>query len=99
MDIPHLSKSEILEPLVAVPPVEEQRCIATLIDTYDTRISTEEAYLEKLKLQKKGLMHDLLTGQVRVTSVKPVKEDTNQLAALATASPNAYSHLSHHSHQ
>jgi type I restriction enzyme S subunit len=66
MDIPHLSKSEILEPIVAVPPVEEQRCIATLIDTYDTRIRSEEAYRDKLKLQKKGLMHDLLTGKVRV---------------------------------
>jgi|LGVF01.1.fsa_nt_gb type I restriction enzyme S subunit len=31
-----------------------------------TRIRTEEQYLEKLKLQKKGLMHDLLTGKVRV---------------------------------
>lgn len=27
---------------------------------------TEEQYCDKLKLQKKGLMHDLLTGKVRV---------------------------------
>jgi type I restriction enzyme S subunit len=84
---------------VPVPDKEEQRRIIAVINTQKTRICTEEAYFEKLKLQKKGLMHDLLTGQVRVTSVKPVKEETSQLAALTTASPNAYSHLSHHSHQ
>ena len=70
IDIPHLSKSEILKPLVAVPPVEEQRRIATIIDIYDTRIRIEEAYGDKLKLQKQGLMHDLLTGQVRVTNAR-----------------------------
>lgn len=40
---------------------------------------------DQLKLQKKQLMHDLLTGKVRVKSAKPVKEDTSQLAALTTA--------------
>lgn len=30
------------------------------------RQHAEEQYLEKLKLQKKGLMHDMLTGKVRV---------------------------------
>ena len=30
------------------------------------RINAEEAYLNKLKLQKQGLMQDLLTGKVRV---------------------------------
>lgn len=79
MDIPHLSKMEILEPVVAIPPIKEQICIASIIDTHDTRIRTEEAYLEKLKLQKKGLMHDLLTGKVRVNQVK------NNIATPTTA--------------
>lgn len=70
MDIPHLSKSEILDPLVTIPPIEEQICIASIIETHNTRISTEEAYLNKLKLQKQGLMQDLLTGKVRVKTIK-----------------------------
>lgn len=52
--------------LVAVPEVQEQDRIAALIAVHDVRIRTEEHYRDKLKLQKKGLMHDLLTGKVKV---------------------------------
>jgi len=54
-----------LIPLV-VPPTSEQLQIIDICDTYDSRIHTEEAYRDKLKLQKQGLMHDLLTGKVRL---------------------------------
>jgi type I restriction enzyme S subunit len=37
-----------------------------VIDAHDARIRAEEAYRDKLKLLKKGLMDDLLTGRVRV---------------------------------
>lgn len=52
--------------LVAVPEIQEQDRIAALIAAHDARIRTEEQYRDKLKLQKKGLMHDLLTGKVRI---------------------------------
>ena len=45
---------------------DEQRRIADILDAHDVHIHTEEEYRDKLKLQKKGLMHDLLTGNVRV---------------------------------
>ena len=48
------------------PFIDEQIRIADVLDTHDSRIRTEEQYRDKLKLQKKGLMHDLLTGKVRV---------------------------------
>jgi type I restriction enzyme S subunit len=48
------------------PPYKEQCRISSILRTYDIRIRTEEGYREKLKLQKQGLMHDLLTGKVRV---------------------------------
>ena len=51
---------------VLLPEIEEQRRITEILDTHETRIRQEEAYREKLKLQKQGLMHDLLTGKVRV---------------------------------
>jgi type I restriction enzyme S subunit len=51
---------------LALPPASEQLQIIDICDNYDNRIRTEEAYRDKLKLQKKGLMHDLLTGRVRV---------------------------------
>jgi len=65
------NQSNLNERLIAsfpiqLPPIKEQIRIVEMIDTHDTRIRTEEAYRDKLKLQKQGLMHDLLTGKVRV---------------------------------
>lgn len=51
----------------AIPTsLEEQHRIAEVLDAHDGRIRSEEAYLAKLRLQKRGLMDDLLTGRVRV---------------------------------
>jgi len=36
------------------------------LEAHDSRIRTEEAYLDEPRQQKKGLMHDLLTGRVRI---------------------------------
>ena len=63
---PKINRDELSEYQLALPTYKEQQRIAEILDTYDTRIRTEEAYRDKLKLQKKGLMHDLLTGKVRV---------------------------------
>ena len=51
---------------ILVPGYEEQCRIIEPLNLYDARIRAEEKYRDKLKLQKKGLMHDLLTGKVRV---------------------------------
>jgi len=62
----NISQEIVRTLFLAVPPRAEQRLIAEATSAHDARIRAEEAYLEKLKLQKKGLMHDLLTGRVRV---------------------------------
>ena len=51
---------------VPVPEKPEQQCIAAILDTHDVRIRAEEMELAKLRQVKRGLMDDLLTGQVRV---------------------------------
>jgi len=51
---------------INVPTETEQRIIIEILQTHDARIRAEEAYRDKLKMIKKGLMHDLLTGRVRV---------------------------------
>ena len=61
-----LNTSILSEVPMSFPPIQEQRAIALVLDAHDSRIRTEEQYRDKLKLQKKGLMHDLLTGKVRV---------------------------------
>lgn len=48
------------------PQKDERTKAADIIAANDARIRTEEQYRDKLKLQKKGLMQDLLTGKVRV---------------------------------
>ena len=48
------------------PEKDERTKAANIIAAHDACICTEEQYRDKLKLQKKGIMHDLLTGIVRV---------------------------------
>jgi len=42
-------------------PLLEQQAIAAFLDTIDEAIATTTAHIEKLKLAKAGLLHDLLT--------------------------------------
>lgn len=51
---------------IPCPTITEQRKILDAIHENDRNISIEEAHLNKLKLYKVGLMHDLLTGKVPV---------------------------------
>jgi len=59
---------------VPQPSKDEQRRIATILDYHQTRISSEEAHLRKLQQMKKGLIHDLLTGVMHVSSLLALSE-------------------------
>jgi type I restriction enzyme, S subunit len=72
MDIPHLSRAEILSPLIPVPPRKEQEQISEVVSVYDARVQSEQASLGKLVNSKYGLMDDLLTGRVRVSDVERI---------------------------
>jgi type I restriction enzyme S subunit len=58
--------------VLATPTLGEQHRIVAVLDAHDARISAEEAYRDKLKLLKKGLTDDLLTGRVRVNALQEV---------------------------
>ena len=49
------------------PRKTEQDEITSKIDAAEAKILTEQSCLNKLRLQKSGLMDDLLTGRVPVT--------------------------------
>lgn len=51
---------------VLVPSLEEQRAIAAVLVTADEEIEALEQRINNLKLQKKALMQQLLTGKKRV---------------------------------
>lgn len=61
--LPYFKKMKIACPI----ELEEQRNIAAKIKASDARIFSLQDELSKLKQQKQGLMHDLLTGKVPVT--------------------------------
>ena len=60
-----LSKKDLLKLKVSIPTLEEQNAIAEILNTANQEIKQYQQKLEALKLQKKGLMQQLLTGKVR----------------------------------
>ena len=62
----NISQEIVRSLFITVPSKQEQYIIVETLTQYGARIRTEEQYRDKLKLQKKGLMNDLLTGKVRV---------------------------------
>ena len=64
--VPTLNRNFIHPILIAVPPAEEQMQILETLDAPSCRIRREKENLAKLRLVKRGLMDDLLTGRVQV---------------------------------
>lgn len=60
---------------IPTPDMTEQARIVQVLKSYDSSFAYHELYLDKLYSLKKGLMHDLLTGRVRVP-VTEAEEDT-----------------------
>ncbi len=51
---------------IMLPPLPEQKAIAEVLTTADDEIATHRKKLDALRLQKRGLMQQLLTGKTRV---------------------------------
>ena len=64
--VPRILKPDILAQHLAVPSKNEQYSIISKLDQIEERLDTEVESAERLKSIKRGLMHDLLTGKVRV---------------------------------
>ena len=62
-----VSVNELMKVNLLVPSFEEQRKIAQVLTLADREIDLYQQQLNKLKLEKKSLMQQLLTGQKRVT--------------------------------
>ena len=61
-----ISSTTLKTLLLPHPPIGEQREIARRYESGTNEITLQELALGKFKLQKNGLMQDLLTGKVRV---------------------------------
>jgi len=64
---PKITQSHLSRMHVAEPSEREQIAIAKRMDAVHHLIAEETTHLAKLRQQKQGLMHDLLTGRVRVS--------------------------------
>jgi type I restriction enzyme S subunit len=71
--IAHLTQEKLAVVPLRLPQIAEQVLLADRFMAIDQRVETEANKKEKLKTVKRGLMHDLLTGQVRV-DVKQFEE-------------------------
>ena len=65
----NISKAIVRKLLIPVPPLQEQWKIGDVLESQNARFEREHTCLDKLRLLKQGLMDDLLTGRVRVTSL------------------------------
>ena len=67
---PKLNKQICAKIPIVKPPLPEQKKIADILSTWDKAIETTQALVHKLKLRKKGLMQQLLTGKKRLPGFK-----------------------------
>jgi type I restriction enzyme S subunit len=61
-----INKTQLGRLPVAVPPLVEQSSVVRSMDALEERIVSSMDEVSKLRQYKSGLMHDLLTGRVRV---------------------------------
>ena len=64
--IVHISAQNLARVKIVLPPIEEQRAIATVLSDMDVEITTLERRREKAKQIKQGMMQQLLTGRIRL---------------------------------
>jgi len=76
MDIPHLSRAEILHPMVPSPPLPEQRAIAGALSDVDALLGAQEALVAKKRDLKAAAMQQLLTGEMRLPGFTGQWEET-----------------------
>ena len=62
----HISAMAIAQVSVAVPSIEEQTAIATVLSDMDAEIAGLEARRDKTRAIKKAMMQELLTGKTRL---------------------------------
>lgn len=65
--IPGISRSDILNRAIRIPTTKEQEAIADVLYSADNIVASHKATLSGMRLEKRALMQQLLTGRRRVS--------------------------------
>ena len=65
-DPPNMSVNDLDSIMLPIPPYSEQKEIALILSKIDDRINGYKEMNAEMKVLKKGLMQQLLTGKTRV---------------------------------
>jgi type I restriction enzyme S subunit len=82
-----LNQAEFLSLSIPLPPLAEQHKIAAILGTWDAAIATVEELIAALQTRKQGLMHRLLTGEVRFPEFAGSEWEETTLGEIATINP------------
>lgn len=74
---PQISLKQVRETLVPLPSFAEQTAIASALSDMDAEIGELETQLAKTRTLKQGMMHKLLTGEIRLMTERPVRTKEN----------------------
>lgn len=72
-----INTAQLTSLVFPVAPLAEQRLIAEILSKHNRFLRLAEAELQLLKMQKRGLMQDLLTGKVQVNIDTSAPEPTH----------------------
>ena len=67
--IPSLQRPDLENSLVPLPPLDEQREIARMLQAVDAKIAAEQARRAALEELFKSLLHELMSGRIRVPNI------------------------------
>jgi type I restriction enzyme S subunit len=76
-----ITKEELSDYTINLPPLPQQQKIANILSTCDTVIEKTESAIAKYQAIKQGLMHDLFTRGIDVNTgqLRPTPEDAPEL--------------------
>lgn len=83
---PNITGNEVAKFPILIPSKEEQNSIVEVLGLWDTAIEKQSKLIEKLKLRKRALMQQLLTGKKRLPGFSgkwkqvPIKSFANEVS-------------------
>ncbi|MCY7407786.1 MAG: restriction endonuclease subunit S, partial [Alkalinema sp. CAN_BIN05] len=63
---PQISLKQVRDAIIPLPSFLQQQTIATILSDMDIEIGAIETKLTKTRQLKQGMMHELLTGRIRL---------------------------------